>query len=152
MNKPGLSPRNIRRFRQGRFVCKFPEKYIGDPGNIIYRSQLEFNFFRYADFNKNIIKWGSENIIIPYYDKTTNKTRKYYIDIYIEYINSENKIDKAIIEIKPLSQVNPPNPRGKNSNKRLLEYIKNTCKWNAAKVYAKSKNINFHIFTEKELL
>jgi hypothetical protein len=150
MNKPGL-PKGNTRYKQGYYTCNNIEKYLGNPGNIRYLSGLELLCFRYLDNNKNVLKWGSEIIQIPYFDKSTNKKRIYFVDIYAEFINNNNNITKAIIEIKPLKQTQPPNVRGKGYQKRLCDYIKNISKWEYAKAYAKSNGMDFFILTEKQL-
>ena len=52
--KSFLKPRKGR-IRQGYFTPKNPEKYKGDPTNIIYRSGWEFKFFSYCDTNESVI-------------------------------------------------------------------------------------------------
>lgn len=49
--------------KSGRFYPKNPQKYSGDPNNIIYRSLLERNLMSYFDKNPNILKWASEEQI-----------------------------------------------------------------------------------------
>ena len=51
------------KWRQGVFIPKNSEKFIGSKA--IYRSGLELRFFRFCDDNVNVIKWGSENVIVP---------------------------------------------------------------------------------------
>ena len=58
---------------QGKFRPKNPEKYKGDPTNIIYRSSWELTVFKYLDTNSSILKWASEEIFIPYRHPLTNR-------------------------------------------------------------------------------
>ena len=51
----------------GFFRPKNPAKYSGDYKNIIYRSLWERNVFRWCDENPQILKWVSEEVVIPYY-------------------------------------------------------------------------------------
>lgn len=149
MNKPYLSKFN-KHYKQGYYKPINLQKYIGDSNNIIYRSNLELLCFRYMDNNNNILRWGSEIVKIDYFDISTNKKRIYFTDLYAEYINKENVITKAIIEIKPSKQTLPPKG-GKYYKQKSLEFLKNTCKWNAAKAFAKSNGMNFLILTEEQL-
>ncbi len=55
-----------KRFNQGIYRPKNADKFIGETA--IFRSGLELKFFRFCDNNPNVVKWGSENIVIPYYD------------------------------------------------------------------------------------
>ena len=51
---------------KGKYKPKYRSKYKGDPTKIIYRSLWERRFMVYCDENPNIIKWASEEVIIPY--------------------------------------------------------------------------------------
>ena len=51
---------------KGRYTPTKPEKYKGNPQNIVYRSLWERKFMVYCDNSTSIIEWGSEEIIIPY--------------------------------------------------------------------------------------
>jgi len=62
-----------KKYHQGIFNPKNPNKYKGNPNNIVYRSSWELKFMRYCDLNEKILEWGSEEFFIPYLDPTTNK-------------------------------------------------------------------------------
>lgn len=34
-----------KKYKQGKYLLQNPEKYLGDPTNVIYRSSWEFFFF-----------------------------------------------------------------------------------------------------------
>jgi len=80
-------------------------KYIGDTNNIIYRSNLELNFFHYFDKKQEILEWGSEELNIKYFYSVDNQFHRYYPDIILKYKNKKNEIKKAIIEIKCFKEV-----------------------------------------------
>ena len=69
------------KWRQGIFTPKNQDKFIGSKA--VYRSGLELKFFRFCDSNPNVIKWGSENIIVPYISPLDKRVHKYYVDNYI---------------------------------------------------------------------
>lgn len=150
MYKPGLPKINKRNYKQGYYNPANLKKYIGNPNNIRYLSNLELLCFRYMDNNNSVLRWGSEIIQVPYWDVTTNKKRIYFVDIYAEYINKDNTITKAIIEIKPSKQTLPPKG-GKYYKQNAETYLKNKCKWDAANVYAKSNGMTFLLLTEEQL-
>ena len=54
------------RYHQGHYLLQYPDKYMGDPTTLVYRSSWEFAFCRFCDFNDNIKKWSAENLAIPY--------------------------------------------------------------------------------------
>ena len=53
-----------KKWRQGIFVPKNQDKFIGTKAT--YRSGLELKFFRFCDDSSNVLKWGSENVVVPY--------------------------------------------------------------------------------------
>jgi hypothetical protein len=90
----------MKQYTQGIYKPLFESKYVGNVNNIIYRSGLELNFFEFVDKNRNIQKWGSEEIVIPYFYDIDRKIHNYFPDLFIEYINKDKKKEKAIIELK----------------------------------------------------
>ena len=60
MRKPPLSQRGRKNVKRGVYRLSHPEKYIGDPNCVIFRSGLELACFKYLDANSNVKKWGSE--------------------------------------------------------------------------------------------
>ena len=113
---------------KGKFRPKNPKKYKGDPTNIIYRSLLERRFMVYCDDTSAIIKWASEEIIIPYVNPITGRVHRYFPDFYIKYKNKKNEIVEELIEIKPHKQTNPPDPKKQytktgRKSKRYIRYL-----------------------------
>lgn len=143
----------MRKYYQGIFAPKNPEKYIGDINKIIFRSSLEKSFMIFLDTNINILKWNSEGISIPYFNTLDNKTHTYYPDFLVTLKNKNNNIKTILIEIKPQKQTIIP--KGKKNTKRLQEdiitYNKNMNKWTAASQWCIEHNIEFKIITEKEI-
>jgi hypothetical protein len=76
--------------------ASFPEKYIVNYKNIIYRSLWELKFMNYCDLNENIIKWSSEEIWIPYVSPLDNRCHKYFPDFYLPdlelYVDPKNPL------------------------------------------------------------
>jgi len=144
----------MRNYYQGLFTPKNPQKYIGDVNNIVYRSFWELKFMRWCDQDENILEYGSEEIPIPYFDKTTEKIRKYFPDFYIKIKNSQNIIEKYIIEIKPKKQTIPPKEPKRKTKNWLYEsvtYQKNKCKWEAAILFCEKHGFKFKIINEDHL-
>ncbi len=141
-----------KKFKQGVFKPKHPEKFFGKDGFAFYRSGLELNYFRILDSNPNVLKWGSEEIVVPYYFE--DKWHKYYIDIFVVF-KSGDSIKKFIIELKPYKQTIQPvwSKRRKESTylSECREFAKNQAKWASAKKFAEAKGCEFHILTEKEI-
>jgi len=139
---------------KGKYQPSYPQKYKGDPTNIIYRSLWERKFMKYCDLNENILEWGSEEIYVWYKSPIDRKSHRYFPDFYIKVKESTGKIKKYIIEIKPKKQTTPP-PKPKRQTKGYIreayEYAKNQAKWEAAKEWCLDRGYEFRVFTEKEL-
>lgn len=146
-----LNARN-KKFKQGVYIPKNKEKFFGKDGYAIYRSGLELNYFRILDNNPNVLKWGSEEVVVPYFFE--NKWHKYYIDIFVIFKVGE-EIKKFIIELKPYKQTIQPvwSKRRKQSTylNECREFAKNQSKWESAHNFAAQKGCEFHILTEKDL-
>jgi uncharacterized protein YprB with RNaseH-like and TPR domain len=135
---------------RGKYTLKNPEKYIGDPDNVVYRSLWERNTFRWCEKNPSVKKWSSESIIIPYYDAASNKNRRYFMDLWIQTTNGQ----VMMVEVKPHNQTRPPVKKGRKTKNYMNEastYTTNQCKWAAAEKYAKERGWAFVKWTEKEL-
>lgn len=128
----------------------FPEKYTGDPTSIIMRSSWETMFAGWCDKNPSVIRWSSEETVIPYRCPTDDRIHRYFVDFKITI--KEGKT--YLVEVKPSKQCQPPVFPGKRTQRYLTEsltFIKNQAKWEAAKNYCKDRGWEFKIITEKEL-
>jgi hypothetical protein len=132
----------------GKYIPKYPEKYVGDVQNIEFRSKWEIRFMEFCDANMNILKWGSEEIYIPYVKPTTKKVHRYYPDFFIMYKNSKGQIVKEIIEIKPKKEVALTK---KSSLYDKVAIAINMAKWEAAKQFCTAHGMSFPVLTEDSL-
>lgn len=118
------------------------------------RSSWETRFANWCDKNPSIVRWSSEETVIPYICPTDNKLHRYFIDFKIKVQQKDGTTRTYLIEIKPLKQTFPPEFPGKRTKKYLVEsygFLKNQAKWKAATEYAKDRGWEFKILTEKEL-
>jgi len=139
---------------KGKYQPSYPQKYKGDPTNIIYRSLWERKFCVYCDMNENILEWGSEEIVVPYHSPIDNRYHRYFPDFYIKVRESNGKIKKMIIEIKPYKQCIEPKVQKRKTKGyiyEVVEYAKNQAKWNAAKEWCLDRGYEFKVLTENEL-
>ena len=139
-------------YKQGFFYPRNLGKFVGKDNKAIYRSGLELDYFRILDKNPNVIKWGSEEVVIPYFFE--NKWHKYYVDLFVIFKNGD-KLNKYFIELKPYSQTIEPKVNKRKKQMTMLyeakQWAKNQAKWKAATDYAKKNGWEFHILTEKDL-
>ena len=139
---------------KGKYKPSFPEKYRGDPTNIIYRSLWERKFCVYCDTNERILEWSSEEKCIPYRSPIDGKIHRYFPDFLIKVKEANGSIKKYMIEIKPSKQTVPPQKPQRQTKKyisEVYEYAKNQSKWEAAKDWCADRGYEFKIITEHEL-
>ena len=138
----------------GRFTPKNPQKYVGDPKNIIYRSSWECKLMSHFDNADYIISWASEEIAIPYKSPVDGKWHRYFPDFIVKSRTKDGKLKTLMIEVKPLKQTKPPEKRKRITKQYINEvatYGVNESKWKAAIEYCKDRGWEFQIMTEKEL-
>ena len=139
---------------KGKYKVRCPYKYKGDPTKVIYRSLWELKFMRYCDSNINILEWGSEEMYVWYRSPVDNRPHRYFPDFYIKARESDGKIKKYIIEVKPKKQTAPP-AKPKRQTKGYLreafEYARNQAKWKPANEWCIDRGFEFKVLTEKEL-
>jgi hypothetical protein len=110
-------------------------------------------FASWCDKNPSIIKWNSEETIVPYRCPTDDRIHRYFIDFKIQ-VKSNTGLKTYLVEVKPSKQTIAPVFPGKRTQRYLVEsltFIKNQAKWKAANEYAKDRGWEFKIITEHEL-
>lgn len=140
---------------KGKYKPKNPGKYRGDHTQIEYRSSWERTFMKWADLNENIKQWSSEEMCIAYRDPVQKKTRRYFPDFIIRYVDTDGLIITEMIEVKPYKEVVGPETNPKRKTKSWVYavhmYVTNRAKWEAAEKYCKERGWKFRIVTEYEL-
>ena len=151
MGRLGLPKRNDH-YKQGVFYPKNKEKLLGKSDFAIYRSGLELKYFKILDNNPNVLKWGSEEITVPY--RFNNDWHRYYIDLVVVF-KVGTKTKKFLIELKPYRQTLQPEKTKRKREKTFITesytYAKNIAKWKAATEYAKRQGWEFKVLTERDL-
>lgn len=158
------------------YPMRHPEKYIGDVNLIIYRSSWEFAFCKWCDSSPSILRWSSEPIKVPYYDRVSKLEeckrqgldpnnpknwviKNYNTDFWIEVDKGEGKTQKMFIEIKSSEKLKkpiPPSPSAplreqRKFNAQAKEYLINEAKFAALNAWAERSGAKFYVFTEKTL-
>ena len=145
----------MRNRYKGRFKIKNSEKYIGDSTNVIYRSLMELNFMKWCDKSEKVLKWSSEEVIVPYISPMDKKRHRYFPDFLIQ-----TEKGWTLIEVKPQVQTKPPKkllvenltPKKKRRYVYAVKtWLVNEAKWEAAKKVCEVKGWRFQIMTEKQL-
>ena len=144
----------MSKYLQGRFKPNFPEKYKGDPTNIIYRSSWEFKFLVWLDTNSNVEWYSSEEIVIPYWDPVMKRPRRYFPDMVFKSKTSDGSSKVFMVEIKPSKFTKEPVKKSKVTKtyvKEMYMYKLNMSKWEFAKRFCADKGWTFAVITEREI-
>ena len=72
-----------KKLHSGKFRPKNIKKYKGNPTDIQYRSGWELRFMRYLDQNSSIVKWSSEEVVVPYRSPLDGRVHRYFPDFWI---------------------------------------------------------------------
>ena len=140
---------------KGKYKVINYKKYIGDPTTVIYRSLWERKVMVYFDQRKDVKRWSSEEIVIPYRNPFDGKVHRYFPDFYIKYVNKKGQTVREIIEVKPKKQLSPPKEPQRRTKRYLNEvatYLVNQAKFKAADDYCKDRRYGFRILTEDHLV
>jgi hypothetical protein len=138
----------------GRFTPKNPQKYIGDPKNIIYRSSWECKVMSWLDLEPSIISWASEELIIPYISPVDGKWHRYFPDFLVKSRTKEGKLKTLLLEVKPKKQTQEPEQRKRITKQYINEVTTwgvNQAKWKAAEEFCADRNWEFKLITEDHL-
>ncbi len=142
---------------RGRYKPTNPQKYKGDPTNIIYRSLLERRFMVWCDINSSVLEWNSEEVVVPYKSPIDTRYHRYFVDFWVRYRDKNGNLRACLIEVKPHKQTMEPKKK-EGSAKPTRRYLNevmtwgvNQAKWKAATEYCKDRNWEFKILTEKQL-
>ena len=147
-----------KKLHSGKFRPKNISKYKGNSTEIFYRSGWELRFMSYLDKTHSVLKWSSEEIVVPYRSPIDGRKHRYFPDFWIRVKTSDGTIKESVIEIKPKVQTSPPKggpPVDRRKKRRYLREIRtwgiNEAKWKAAKHYCELRNWKFQILTEDNL-
>ena len=138
----------------GRFIPKYPKKYIGDANNIIYRSSWECKLMSWLDQNPAIISWASEELTIPYISPVDNRKHRYFPDFIVKMRTKDGTLKTMMLEVKPKKQTIQPEPRKRVTKQYITEvttYAVNQAKWKAATEYCLDRGWEFRLITEDHL-
>jgi hypothetical protein len=138
-----------------RFIPKFPEKYAGDVTKVFARSSWELHVMKFLDNSRAVVKWGSEELRIPYLKpyidqmgKASFKPANYYPDFIVVYRDQKGGLQKEILEVKPLKESVAEKANGPRDK---LALAVNIAKWKAAEEFAQRNGLKFRVLTEKSL-
>jgi len=151
---------------KGKYKPSYPQKYNGDPSNIIYRSSWECKVMDMFDKRPDILSWSSEEMAIPYVSPVDGKRHRYFPDFIVKVRTKDGTIKTLMVEVKPEKQSRPPEKKKRVTKQYIQEVVTwgvNQSKWKAAIEYCKDRKwtfvvmcstngVEFKYLTENELL
>ena len=57
---------------------------------------------RYCDHTESVIRWSSEEVIIPYRSPIDGKRHRYFPDFWLRILGADGQIKETLIEIKKI--------------------------------------------------
>lgn len=144
------------KYLQGRYTVKNPSKYVGDISKVFHRSSWELRMFIRCDTDPNILKWSSEEVVIPYISPVDGKQHRYFVDLAMLVKDKDGKQKRILAEIKPYKEQKPPKMSNRRNQKTLMKeqatYDINMAKWEAARVWVKTHGFDeFIVINEYDL-
>ncbi len=137
----------------GRFIPKYPQKYKGDPTNIIYRSSWEQRVMRQLDLHPQVEWWASEELPIKYISPIDQRVHRYFPDFIVKVRRADGTAATHVLEVKPAAQTILRTP--KRQTRKFLQEVKtfavNRAKWKAADEFCQEHGWSFRIITEHDL-
>jgi Straboviridae/Kyanoviridae head completion nuclease len=139
---------------QGVFTPKNPQKYLGDVNRIVFRSLWERRVMIMFDEDDRVLKWNSEEVIVPYRSPKDGLIHRYFVDfcVQVKLPNGTTKI--RLVEVKPSNKLVQPVPKKKITNKflkELLDYEVIQSKKRAAEAYCADRGWEYVFLTEHDL-
>ena len=134
----------------GRYPVGNPQKYDGDSTKVYYRSLWERQVFKWCESNPQVLRWSSEETVIPYKCRTDNRIHRYFVDVKIKLESGET----YLVEIKPKKETIAPKKPARQTKKyvnEVMTYVKNQSKWEAAEEYCMQRGWKFVVWTEDTL-
>lgn len=134
--------------KRGLYRPVHPEKYLGNPQRIVFRSSWELRLFKWLDNTPAVLQWASEEFSVPYLSPIDGQVHQYYPDALVVYRDKYGNVQKEIVEIKPYAEtVLTP----KASDQQKMALIVNEAKWKAADRFAQQNGLKFRVITEKTM-
>ncbi|MDP7367168.1 MAG: TnsA endonuclease N-terminal domain-containing protein [Candidatus Pacebacteria bacterium] len=145
---------------KGKYKVKNREKYVGAVDNVQYRSSWERRFMVYCDVTQSkIVRWSSEELILPYRSPVDGKIHRYFPDFWIEQRSEDGRLSTMVIEVKPKKECGPPNPPKTKNSRSKYKYLSelktwkvNEAKWKVAEEFCRDRKWQFKLLTEDHLV
>ncbi|WP_370656660.1 TnsA endonuclease N-terminal domain-containing protein, partial [Klebsiella pneumoniae] len=59
---------------------------------------------RWLDNHPDVVKWNSEEVVIPYFCNADGKKRRYFMDFWARFKDGQ----EFLFEVKPAKETKPP--------------------------------------------
>ena len=110
---------------------------------------------RYLDTTPSVLKWASEEIVIPYRSPIDGRRHRYFPDFWVKVKTSEGLVKESLIEVKPKAQCKPPTTTPKRKTRKWFREVHtwgiNEAKWKHATEWCSNNDMEFKILNEDHL-
>ena len=133
---------------KGRFSPRNPQKYLGDPKNIVYRSSWELKIMSSFDKRPDVLSWSSEEMCVPYISPVDGKRHRYFPDFIVKIQTTDGSVKTFMVEVKPEKQSRPPEKKKRVTKQYIQEVVTwgvNQAKWRAANEYCLDRKWEFMV-------
>lgn len=110
----------------------------------------------FCDENSSVIKWSSEEIVIPYVSPIDGRVHRYFVDFWVQVQSKDGTVKEFLIEVKPKSQTKQPEMGtskrvSKSKVIAMRNWLVNSAKWDAARKVCEDRGWEFKLLTEDNL-
>lgn len=108
----------------------------------------------FLDRRDDILRWNSEEVVIPYRSSIDGRIHRYFVDFWVEKLDRNGNKSVVLVEVKPYKETVEPKKQKKMTKSYLYEvknWAVNTSKWKAAHEYCQDRGWKFMLMTEREL-
>ena len=109
---------------------------------------------KYLDSHPSIVKWSSEETVIPYVKPTDGKVHRYYVDFKVTRKLKTGETKTCLVEVKWSTATKPPKVPKRKTRRYFAEqtaWLVNSAKWEEAKKVCERNGWEWFVITEKEL-
>lgn len=151
------------KYHQGMYRVQDRARCINKTSMVEYKSMLELVFLKKVEKKKIFKRWGIETFIIPY--KLMGKTRRYFMDFYLEIENKDGSLRRILVETKDdrniesyqlykTKGISPKQGRKSASNYKyeIEQFMMNVAKWEATERFVQNHpGFEFYIWGKSDI-
>lgn len=144
----------------GTFTPTNPQKYMGDPTKVTYKSTFELAMMSKFDSQQSILGWLANGVPsshahlregIPFENPYTRRWDVFYPDFFVVVMNAKNKQHVEVIEVKSLIDLPQAMSGTTGATNQAIEeeQVLNAAKYSEAIRWCKSRGYKFRVIDQE---